>query len=169
MGFDSTDGTLIQNTDDPVQRLDATNHSAGRTRPCSVEQIQSLLRASEGATQSSQESSVLQKILTEKISDQYANLMKQTAVCTYDSQLSDVVQATQQKLANIHDTITTPPKRLALRVPWEVARLSIKASSVVASSVFQPETPRDPGMHTIEELRPDGNRSDPTGTSEKKE
>jgi len=139
----------------------------------SIEQIQALIRAAEEAPHSSRESSILQNILTEKCSGQAAIFMKQTAVSSYDAQLGDVVQGTVDKLNTIKESITTPPKRWTLRVPWEVARLSLKgASYFLFDGESFPETQSTkqlPLEESIEGHATEGGSDGSTDSSQKKQ
>jgi len=108
-----------------------------RERNNSIDQLQSILRRAEDASRTNMESTVMQRVLSEKLSDQAAYVFRRSVAREYLTEYD----AVSPFVGQAYEAITTPPDRLTLRVPWEVARINIKVATLVWGAVFGTRAP----------------------------
>lgn len=117
----------------------ASKEELGAVRS-SLNHVLTTIRAAESGSISCKDSSLLQKVLAEQMSDVAVGVMKTGVPRHYDAELADTVHNVIGQVHSVHSAVTTPPERMILRVPWEAGRLSLKLTKRIVSSVLQLDT-----------------------------
>eukprot|EP00927_Polykrikos_kofoidii_P038745 TRINITY_DN33170_c0_g1_i1.p1 TRINITY_DN33170_c0_g1~~TRINITY_DN33170_c0_g1_i1.p1 ORF type:complete len:348 (+),score=72.46 TRINITY_DN33170_c0_g1_i1:181-1224(+) len=130
--------------------IDEGASSPTLTRRRSVSDVLQLIRDAEGATRETMDSSVLQRVLAEKFVDQAAAVIRQGATHQYDTQMGTTVHDTVEAIKTLREKVTTPPNRILLRVPWEMARISLGITTsawgyLLASTPQEQQEREEPG------------------------
>mmetsp|Transcript_5861 Transcript_5861/g.12858 ORF Transcript_5861/g.12858 Transcript_5861/m.12858 type:complete len:338 (+) Transcript_5861:105-1118(+) len=142
--------------EEKVGELSALNESPKRQlreRHNSIDQLQNILRRAEAASRASVDSCIVQKVLTEKLSDQAAYVIKGTATHQYEEWVPLVAGNVSLVCQRVSERIITPPERIVLRVPWEVARINLKVAGVVWNTFFGAREPVESSEEPLADVK----------------
>eukprot|EP00929_Paragymnodinium_shiwhaense_P064900 TRINITY_DN32591_c0_g1_i1.p1 TRINITY_DN32591_c0_g1~~TRINITY_DN32591_c0_g1_i1.p1 ORF type:complete len:392 (-),score=65.36 TRINITY_DN32591_c0_g1_i1:121-1296(-) len=99
----------------------------------SVDELLQMLRCAEGAARKSKQSSILQRILTEKITDNATMAMRHTA--------APALHGVQRQIDRFQEALEKPPERIILRLPWRVTKFYVDSCSAVVNWAFDSAGP----------------------------
>jgi len=113
-------------------------------RSLSTENLLQLLRNTDPSHPASEKKQAsLQKMFDEKLVDHAMRTVVNGGLRSYDMLVSPAVQTVAGTIGSAYESVTTPPSRVVMRIPWEVTRLTLKVWSLplyAASAVLSSGT-----------------------------
>lgn len=101
-------------------------------RAASIHNVLESIKAKENARLFAKDPTMVQKIMLGKLTQHAASASAQVAAYHYDSSLAGLDAIKK----GVVDCVTTRPRHLALRVPWEAARFYVRAGVFIFGGLF---------------------------------